>query len=110
MQGYSATFKSEFGISQAHGIGLSAPAVSAPVYTATTPGAPAARDVSLRVTRACACGVEQAGQADVVGERAGAGQQPRVFAAPDRRAEDAAAHGRPPIAAAASWTARTMFW
>ena len=73
---------------------------SAPVKTASTPGIAAAAVTSIETIRACACGdrrkaqIGLPGQGKIVGEAAGAGQQPRIldpphFAAaaetPDRR-------------------------
>jgi hypothetical protein len=53
---YAATFNPELGSSHAQGMFCS-PSICAPVNTATTPGAFAARLVSMRVMRACACGL-----------------------------------------------------
>ena len=116
-----AIFRLPFGTSHAHGIGCSTPSVSAPVKTATTPAAAFAADVSIRVIRACPCGLRRIaawtmpGQRDVVGVARRAGDQPRIFAAPDAGAEHAwrssrwRSSPRLPQRAAALAPTRTMF-
>ena len=69
-----------------------------------------ALDAGVRVRAAQHDRVHHAGQLDVVGEGAGAGEQARILAAADGGTEDAGAHLAPPIALAASCTERTMFW
>ncbi len=67
-------------------------------------------DARMRVRAAEDGRVHHAGQRDVVGVLRTARNQTRIFASADARSENSRAHGRPPIADAASCTARTMFW
>ena len=106
---------------QAHGIGAAqASARSAPLYTATTPSAPAAAEVSTRRDAGVGVGaahdgeVQRAGDVEVGGEAGFAGEQGRVLAAQQALADDGVRTASvtviaPPASAAAS-TALTMLW